>query len=280
MVAGLGPFALVRRSAGQGHARSLARDPAPLRYVGVRPIDSEPVDGPPSSAHSGRNSVEGGRFSGPCGPGAHSRASQKTNLRLRRHSTLHRSVSRHVPKRRPVSVASAVSTVVSAFRASVIWCAPSAMRHLPAVPPKRASSGGRPSRSLVVIRRVGAPCRTAPGRRRAGRSGAGPSIVACCTSGERVLLGVVRLLRRSDSRPDLARDLPCSMDGARNAPAALPCWTGLGEGTAACWPWPCSRCCCGQPAQLPRPPCTPWCSLLPRPPRRWATSASLARTDP
>jgi hypothetical protein len=30
-----------------------------LRYVGVRPIDSSPVDGPPSSAHSGRNS--GGR---------------------------------------------------------------------------------------------------------------------------------------------------------------------------------------------------------------------------
>jgi hypothetical protein len=28
---------------------------APLRYVGVRPIDSLPVDGPPSSAHSGRN---------------------------------------------------------------------------------------------------------------------------------------------------------------------------------------------------------------------------------
>jgi hypothetical protein len=44
--AGLDPFALVRTL-------------APLRYVGVRPIDSEPVDGPPSSAHSGRKS--GGR---------------------------------------------------------------------------------------------------------------------------------------------------------------------------------------------------------------------------
>jgi hypothetical protein len=44
------------------------------------------------------------------------------------------------------------------------------------------------------------PCRTAFGRRRAGRSGAGPSIVACCTSGERVPLGAVRLVRRSDSR--------------------------------------------------------------------------------
>jgi hypothetical protein len=29
--------------------------------------------------------VEDGRFSRPCGPGAHSRASEKTNLRLRRH---------------------------------------------------------------------------------------------------------------------------------------------------------------------------------------------------
>ena len=37
--------------------------PAPLRYVGVRPIDSAPVDGPPSSAHSGRN--RGGRTIGP-----------------------------------------------------------------------------------------------------------------------------------------------------------------------------------------------------------------------
>jgi hypothetical protein len=31
--------------------------------------------------------VVDGRLSRPCGPGAHSRASQKTNLRLRRHST-------------------------------------------------------------------------------------------------------------------------------------------------------------------------------------------------
>jgi hypothetical protein len=33
-----------------------ALDPAPLRYVGVHPIDSSPVEGPSSSAHSGRNS--------------------------------------------------------------------------------------------------------------------------------------------------------------------------------------------------------------------------------
>jgi hypothetical protein len=32
--------------------------------------------------------VEGGRFSRPCGPGAHSRASQKTSLRLQRHSQI------------------------------------------------------------------------------------------------------------------------------------------------------------------------------------------------
>ena len=44
---------------GAGSRAICARDPAPLRYVGVRLADSEPVDGPPSSAHSGRNS--GGR---------------------------------------------------------------------------------------------------------------------------------------------------------------------------------------------------------------------------
>ena len=44
--------------------------------AGVRPIDRAPVDGPPSSAHSGRN-YGGGRFSRPCGPGAHSRTFEK-----------------------------------------------------------------------------------------------------------------------------------------------------------------------------------------------------------
>ena len=48
---------------GAGSRAKTARDPAPLRYVGVRPIDSAPVDGPPSSAHSGRN--RGGRTIGP-----------------------------------------------------------------------------------------------------------------------------------------------------------------------------------------------------------------------
>jgi hypothetical protein len=33
--------------------------------------------------------VEGGRLSRPCGPDAHTRASKKTNLRLRRHSAFH-----------------------------------------------------------------------------------------------------------------------------------------------------------------------------------------------
>ena len=44
MVAGLGAFALVRTL-------------APLRCIGVRPIDSLPVDGPPSSATQDRATV-------------------------------------------------------------------------------------------------------------------------------------------------------------------------------------------------------------------------------
>src|SRR5512133_4190915 len=56
-------FALVRTLRGAGSRAQPARDPAPLRYVGVRLIDSLPVDGPPSSAHSGRNC--GGRTIGP-----------------------------------------------------------------------------------------------------------------------------------------------------------------------------------------------------------------------
>jgi hypothetical protein len=57
VVASLGPFPLVRT----------------LRYVGVRLADGEPVDGPPSSAHSGLNYGDG-RLSRPYGPGALSRA--------------------------------------------------------------------------------------------------------------------------------------------------------------------------------------------------------------
>jgi predicted DNA-binding protein (UPF0251 family) len=44
-------FVLVRRSAGRGNVHKPRM--TPLRYVGVRPIDPLPVDGPPSSARSG-----------------------------------------------------------------------------------------------------------------------------------------------------------------------------------------------------------------------------------
>ena len=92
--AGLGPFALVRTLAGQGHGQKPARDPAPLRYVGVRPIDSSPVDGPPSSAHSGRN--RGGRTIQPALRAGRAIARiSEPNLRRRRHSriSLRRSMS-------------------------------------------------------------------------------------------------------------------------------------------------------------------------------------------
>jgi len=79
--------------------------------------------------------------------------------------TFHRSVSFHVPKRRPVSIVSAVSAGVSAAVANAIWCVPSTMRYWPAMPPKVASGRGRPSRSHIVIRRVGA-------RRARSRAGA------------------------------------------------------------------------------------------------------------
>ena len=42
---GRGPFALVRTLAGRGHGRFLPVTPP--RYVGVRPIDSSPVDWAP-----------------------------------------------------------------------------------------------------------------------------------------------------------------------------------------------------------------------------------------
>jgi hypothetical protein len=58
--------------------------PAPLRYVGVRPIDSSPVDGLLRRPTPGEI-VEGGRLGRPCGPGALSRASKKPSSRLGRH---------------------------------------------------------------------------------------------------------------------------------------------------------------------------------------------------
>src|SRR5215211_5464705 len=74
---------LVRRSAGQGHGQ---KPPVTLpRYAtleSVWPIESPSMGllrRPPTS-----KIVEDGRFSRPYGPGAHSRASEKTRLRLRR----------------------------------------------------------------------------------------------------------------------------------------------------------------------------------------------------
>jgi hypothetical protein len=68
-----------------------SRRPSPRRYVGVRPIDSSPVDGPPSSAHSGRNC--GRRTIGPAlRAGRAARAMRETSLRLRRHSIFRTSV--------------------------------------------------------------------------------------------------------------------------------------------------------------------------------------------
>ena len=51
---------------------SRRRRTAPLRYVGVRLADSEPVDGPPSSATTSKI-MEDGRLGRPCRPGARSR---------------------------------------------------------------------------------------------------------------------------------------------------------------------------------------------------------------
>src|SRR5215217_2696328 len=61
---GTGPLAVCpgQDARGAGSRAKPARDPAPLRYVGVRLADSEPVDGPPSSAHDerkvGRRTIE------------------------------------------------------------------------------------------------------------------------------------------------------------------------------------------------------------------------------
>ena len=80
MVAGFGPFPLVRRSAGQ---ESVWLIESPSMGLLRRPTPGE--------------IVEDGRFSRPCGPGAHSRASQKTNLRLRRHSDISSNLLRDLP---------------------------------------------------------------------------------------------------------------------------------------------------------------------------------------
>ena len=85
---------------GAGSRAKTARDPAPLRYVGVRLADPEPVDGPPSSAHDERNygrrpiqpALRAGR--------AFARI-QKTRLRLRRYF--------HISSSRVVSLTESVS---------------------------------------------------------------------------------------------------------------------------------------------------------------------------
>jgi hypothetical protein len=56
---------------------------APLRYVGVRLADTSPVDGPPSSAHDGRN-CENQRLDRPCGAGCAFARIPETSQRLRR----------------------------------------------------------------------------------------------------------------------------------------------------------------------------------------------------
>jgi hypothetical protein len=56
---------------------------APLRYVGVRLADASPVDGPPSSAHDGRN-CENRRLDRPCGAGCAFARIPETSQRLRR----------------------------------------------------------------------------------------------------------------------------------------------------------------------------------------------------
>jgi hypothetical protein len=73
MVAGLGSFALVRRSAGQGHGHKPRVTPP--RYATLESARSiqRPSMGLLRRPTPGEI-VEGGRLSRPCGPGAHSRA--------------------------------------------------------------------------------------------------------------------------------------------------------------------------------------------------------------
>jgi hypothetical protein len=82
---GTGPLAVCpgQNARGAGSRAQTARDPAPLRYVGVRLTDPAPVDGPPSSAHDEQN--YGRRTIGPALRAGRAFAHpQKTSLRLRR----------------------------------------------------------------------------------------------------------------------------------------------------------------------------------------------------
>src|SRR5215213_8593652 len=99
---GTGPLAVCpgRDARGAGSRANTARDPAPLRYVGVRLADPEPVDGPPSSAHDERN--YGRRPIGPALRAGRAFARiQKTRLRLRRYF--------HISSSRVVSLTESVS---------------------------------------------------------------------------------------------------------------------------------------------------------------------------
>ena len=64
-------------------------EPAVARFVGQTLESARSIDHPSMGLlrrPTPGEMMEGGRLGRPCGPGAHSRASQKTNLRLRRHS--------------------------------------------------------------------------------------------------------------------------------------------------------------------------------------------------
>src|SRR5919106_6280 len=109
--AGLGLFALVRRSAGQGHGQ---KPPVTLpRYATLESARSiqRPSMGLLRRPTPGEI-VEGGRLGRPCGPGALRAQLEKTNLRLRRHfhiwpdrflpsAVLHRENRRGPSARRP-----------------------------------------------------------------------------------------------------------------------------------------------------------------------------------
>ena len=108
-------------------------DPCPPRYATRSPPDRFIARRwAPPSAHSGQNE-EGGRLGRPCGPGAHSRASQKTRLRLRCRSRIqlpyhlqhcwrwscpdaHRPPMAPRPQERPPTVRSDASCMASTTR--------------------------------------------------------------------------------------------------------------------------------------------------------------------
>src|SRR5215207_4663290 len=79
VVAGLGPFGLVRRSAGQGHGHN-----PPVTLPRYATLESAGSIHRPSMGLLRRPTpgeiVEDGRLGRPCGPGAHSRAIRENQL--------------------------------------------------------------------------------------------------------------------------------------------------------------------------------------------------------